>query len=341
MDTEFDVSVVICTYNRGELLSEAVESVLSQAAEGTRYELIIVDNNSTDGTKEVVSALISRGHRNLRYVFESKQGLSNARNTGLEQARAPIIAFTDDDVRVASNWVRLIKRTFDQHSEVGFVGGKVLPRWNAQPPSWLTSDHWSPLALQDHGDTSFFSNSARPTCLVGANLAIRRELFAVVGNFNPAFGRIGASSLDDHEWQLRAWNAGRKGLYVPELVVIADVQVERGGKAYHRLWHTGRGISCAMMRDPQLERGSAFLFGVPAPLFRHAGRDAVQWVAHTFQGDESKAFGCELRLRWLRSFFVHRRAEYLATHERGTISEITTFIRRLIAHKRGARKRVA
>ena len=83
------------------------------------------------------------------------------------------------------------------------------------------------LALQDHGDAPFYSNSSRPVCLVGANLAIRRDVFATVGTFNAAFGRIGASSSDDHEWELRVWNAGQQGLYVPELIVTADVQVER------------------------------------------------------------------------------------------------------------------
>lgn len=334
MDTLFDVSVIICTYNRCDLLSEAVESVLSQKNDGISYELIIVDNNSSDGTRAVVESFISRGHPNLRYLFEGRQGLSNARNAGLEHARAPIIAFTDDDVRVARDWVRVIKRTFDEHPEVDFVSGKVLPRWNAEPPAWLTPDHWSPLALQDHGDQPFYSNTARPTCLVGANLAIRRALFAVVGNFNPAFARIGASSSDDHEWQLRVWNAGKQGLYAPDLLVTADVQVERVGKEYHRLWHTGHGVSCAMMRDPTLERGSAYLFGIPAPMFRQAGRDAVGWVVHTIRGDEARALGCELHLRWLRSFFRHRRSEYAATHDHGTVSEVAGFVRTLLARKR-------
>lgn len=333
MGSSLDVSVIICTHNRCDLLAEAMESVLSQVTEEIHYELIVVDNNSTDGTKGVIGAFISRGHPNLRYVFESKQGLSNARNAGLEHARAPIVAFTDDDVRVARDWVRVIKRTFDQHPEVAFISGKVLPRWNAEPPSWLTSEHWSALALQDHGDTPFYSNISRPVCLVGASLAIRREVFRIVGNFNPAFARIGASSSDDHEWELRVWNAGQQGLYVPELIVTADVQVERMDKAYHRLWHTGHGVSRAMMRDPADERASAYLFGVPAPMFRQFAGNAAGWVANKVRGNEARAFACELRLRWLRSFVRHRSAEYKGSHDRGTVGEVTAFVRTLVARK--------
>ena len=337
MNSGYDITVIICTHNRCDLLSDAVESVLSQDASGIRYELIVVDNNSTDRTEGVIESFLSRGHTNLRYIFEAKQGLSNARNAGLSNARSPIIAFTDDDVRAAPDWVRAIKRTFDEHPEVDYLGGRVLPRWNADPPPWLTRDHWSPLALQDHGDGSFYASAARPTCLVGANLAFRRELLSLVGNFDPAFGRIGASSSDDHEWQLRVWNAGRQGIYAPDVVVSADVQVERMSKAYHRLWHTGHGVSCAMMRDPSFERGSAYLFGVPAPMFREAAAHALGWVKHTVRRDEASALTSELYLRWLRSFFRRRRADYLATHDRGTIAEVANFVRSLVSAKKRSR----
>jgi len=333
MENEYDITVIICTYNRCDLLSEALESVLSQDADEIRYELIVVDNNSTDDTKSVIASFLSRGYPNFRFLFEGKQGLSNARNAGLANARAPLIAFTDDDVRVARDWVRAIKRTFDEHPEVDYLGGKVLPRWNVEPPPWLTGEHWSALALQDHGETSFYSNDARPTCLVSANLALRRELLPLVGNFDPAFARIGASSSEDHEWQLRVWNSGRQGLYAPQVVVTADVQVERMSKAYHRLWHTGHGVSCAMMRDPVIERGSARLFGVPAPLFREAARHALGLVKHTVRRDEASALISEVYLRWFRSFYRHRRADYLATHQGGTITEVATFVTSLVSAK--------
>ena len=154
-------SVNICTYNRCRMLREALESVLSQRVhDGGRYEVIVVDNNSTDETRQVVESFIARGHANLRYVFEGRQGLSYARNAAVSAARSPILAFTDDDVRVKPDWVATIKRTLDDHPEVDCVGGKVLPRWTFAPPSWLTREHWAPLALVDYGDQPFYVKRA-------------------------------------------------------------------------------------------------------------------------------------------------------------------------------------
>ncbi len=105
---------------------------------------------------------MARGHAHLRYVFEGQQGLSYARNAGVAAARAPLIAFTDDDVRAACDWVVSIKRAFDEHPEVDCIGGKVLPRWLSDPPLWLTREHWPPLALVDYGETQFYTNFSRP-----------------------------------------------------------------------------------------------------------------------------------------------------------------------------------
>src|SRR5690349_5231481 len=109
MCSSWDVSVCICTYNRCQTLRSALESVLGQEADGVRFEVIVVDNNSTDDTKQVVESFVRRGHSNLRYSFEGRQGLSHARNAGIAVARSPLVAFTDDDIRVAPDWVSTIK----------------------------------------------------------------------------------------------------------------------------------------------------------------------------------------------------------------------------------------
>src|ERR1044071_1939172 len=121
----YEITVIISTYNRSEMLAGAIESALEQESQGVSYEVIVVDNNSTDKTREVVEGYIERGHENLRYVFEAKQGVSYARNTGIAKARAEIIAFADDDVRVAKDWVAKIKAEFDAHPEIDFLGGKI------------------------------------------------------------------------------------------------------------------------------------------------------------------------------------------------------------------------
>jgi glycosyltransferase involved in cell wall biosynthesis len=326
-----DVSIVISTYNRCDALQGALQSVLGQDTGPVTYEIIVVDNNSTDRTREVVDDVRARGHGHLHYLFEGRQGLSHARNAGIAQARAPIIAFTDDDVRVASDWVVNIKRAFDAHPEVDYVGGRVLPRWPTEPPTWLTRDHWSPMALSDYGDAPMYVNAEAPFCLVGANLAFRRDVFERVGLFQPDFQRVkdGIGSTEDHELQLRLWHARRQGMYVPDLVVTAEVEPRRMSKEYHRRWHTGHGHFYAAMRVGEIEASAVRLFDVPGHVYRLAMADTMAWLAHVLRGNREAAFQCETRLRFFAGFLRKRRADFLATRGHGTLWEIVLFVQSL------------
>src|SRR5581483_7644952 len=129
-----DVSVVISTYNRCQLLEGALGALLAQSTRQIDYEILLVDNNSSDQTRAVVEALAAKNPQKLKYLFEARQGLSYGRNTGIAAAKAPIIAFTDDDVRVAEDWVWQIKAGFENDPDIDFLGGKVVPRWPAEPP---------------------------------------------------------------------------------------------------------------------------------------------------------------------------------------------------------------
>ena len=92
MDEGYEISVVLSTYNRSDMLPAALESVLEQDSRGTRYEVIVVDNNSTDSTRDVIDSFAARGYANLRCVFEPREGVSHGRNAGIAQASASIIA---------------------------------------------------------------------------------------------------------------------------------------------------------------------------------------------------------------------------------------------------------
>jgi glycosyltransferase involved in cell wall biosynthesis len=321
------VSVVISTYNRCQLLRGALESVLAQETGGVFYEVIVVDNNSTDRTREVVEEFTARGQANLRYVFEGCQGLSHARNAGIAEARAPLIAFTDDDVCAARNWVASIKRAFDKHPEVDCVGGKVLPRWPKQPPAWLTREHWPPLALVDYGETPFHTDLERPLCIVGANLSLRRSVFDEIGLFAPEYQLIKdiTGSTEDYELQRRLWLAGRKGMYVPGIVVSAEVQTERLTKAYHRRWHRGHGVRFAAMRMDEIERSRSRLFDVPAHLYNQAMSSALSWMKCALRADLDRAFMPETRLFFIAGFLRRRYRDYRAGQSRGALRELARF----------------
>ncbi len=336
MSKEPEISVVISTYNRCELLPAALESAFTQNSGDVSYEVMVVDNNSTDRTRQVVESFAERANVSLIYIFEGRQGVSHARNAGIAAARAPIVAFFDDDVNVSPDWVANIKRIFNQNPKADCVGGKVLPQWSGEPPSWLTNDHWSPLALQDYGETPFYVNTNREICLVSANLAFRREVFERIGVFAPELQRVkgGIGSIEDFEFELRFYRNGGQGLYEPSLVVTAPVEPERLTKTYHRRWHTGHGHYYAMLRNEKVEQASARLFDVPSHMYRQAAADAVYWLTYSLQRREAKAFLHETHLRFLKQFFHERRKEFLkSVQSRGSIGEIISFIGSLAARK--------
>ena len=172
------VSLVLCTFNRSRQLRSALGHLLAQSPTAPPFELVVVDNNSTDDTRSIVEACRVSSNGRLCYLFEPKQGLSYTRNTGIAAAQGDIVAFTDDDVRVSSGWVEAIVRASEANPKIVCLGGRMLPLWPEPPPAWLTPLHWvGPLALQDYGDQPFIVDARRPLSLAGANLAIRKEVF--------------------------------------------------------------------------------------------------------------------------------------------------------------------
>jgi glycosyltransferase involved in cell wall biosynthesis len=308
-----DVSVVLPTYNRSGHLRRTLASVLGQRTTTRSYEVIVVDNNSTDDTKvEVERAIAARTA--VRYVLERNQGVSYARNAGIAAARAPLVAFVDDDVCVNADWIDTICRTFEQQPELDCIGGKVLPEWEVAPPAWLTRDHWAPVALLDFGETCRTVNAQAPLCLLTANLACRRRIFEQVGLFATELQRVhdGIGSMEDHEWLLRFWAAGRQALYVPELSATTEVPLRRMRRDYHRRWHSGHGHYFALVREPGFEASkTGRLFDVPAHAYRSAIRDAGCWLVRSWRGDMAGAFLFETRLRFFVGYFRTRATESL------------------------------
>ena len=310
-----DVSIVISTYNRCRLLEEALQALLSQTHAHLDFEVLVVDNNSSDQTRPLVQSLAAQNPERVKYFFEPKQGLSYGRNTGIANAKASIIAFTDDDVRVTRDWVYQIKTGFEANPDIDFLGGKVVPRWRTAPPSWLTAAHWAPLALLDYGDERFFVDSGKQLCLIGANFAFRRRAFEKVGLFKTDFQRVknGIGSLEDHEMLLRLWRANRRGLYLPELVVTAEIEPERLEKQYHRRWHAGHGRFYAALHSDEIEQSKVGrLFGVPAHFYRRAFKDALGWTLASIRNRPDLAFAHEVRLYYFGGFLRRRWRDFFS-----------------------------
>ena len=341
------VTVIISTYNRCDSLVRAIRSVLEQDPSTPAFEVVVVDNNSSDRTAEVLAALQADDGR-LRHVFEGRQGLSYARNRGIAEARAPILAFTDDDVRVAPNWIAEIVRTFERHPDADFVGGRVLPDWPSEPPGWLTPANWSPLALQEYPQT-FRSHAGRQVCLVGASLAFRREVFDRIGLFAVEFQRVedGIGSTEDHELLRRIWAQGGQGVYAPEILVTAEVQPDRMTKAYHRRWYRGHGRFVARMERPMAAEtprrraaDATTLFSTPAYFYRSIVVKSARWVMAFPRLPRDRRFRIEGELleliHYVAENFRYHRAE--AAGQRG-IREIGRFAMALARRKLGRGER--
>ena len=213
----------------------------------------------------------------------------------------------------------------------------MLPHWLEHPPAWLTRAHWSPLALQDYGDDPLISGRDRAVCLVGANLAFRRRVFETVGVFAASLGRIkdGIGSTEDHDMQLRAWRAGMIGLYVPELLVYADVTVDRLDPAYHRRWHRGHGRHCALMRLRELVPADlgpmsepcdiVTLFGAPAFVYHDLFKTGRNWLQAVWRRGDARFY----EHQWYHIWSYLRTSQQVFSREerRGFFRELIRFVR--------------
>jgi glycosyltransferase involved in cell wall biosynthesis len=305
-----EVSVIVATYNRGDVLRGAIESLL-RAETATTYEVIVVDNNSTDNTRQIVEELQAKSPVDLFYYFETQQGVSYARNVGVAHARAPILAFTDDDIRPAPDWISSITESFKRFPAADCIGGKVLPDPSIEFPNWLTEQHWPPLALLNLGDAPMVLDVEHGAGLVGANFVVRASALKEVGLFYPELQRVkgGIGSLEDTELQIRLSRAQKRLMYLPELVVYAQVLDERLDKAYHRRWHCGHGHFHAVMRNEEFESSKVRLFDVPGHLYRSTFANAFGWLRCRLTNDDDRGFQRELELRFFWGFFRKRFAE--------------------------------
>jgi len=224
-----------------------------------------------------------------------------------------LLAFTDDDVKVAPDWLRTILAVFAGHPDVAGVGGRVLPDWPGPWPAWLTREHWSPLALLDYGDAPVHVTATRRLCLITANAAYRRDVLERVGMFSPHVQTLGREvATEDHELLLRIWRAGEQGLYWPGLTATAAIDPERMHRRYHRRWHYRHGRFLALMHDEELERTRAGRFiGVPAHIYRRVALDLAGWVSALVRLRFAAAFRHEVDLRSHAGFLAARWREVL------------------------------
>jgi glycosyltransferase involved in cell wall biosynthesis len=217
------LSVVICTHNRHKLLENCLASLAAQKFERSSFEVIVVDNASTDATKDVVEKF-SSGTLPIRYVYEGRLGLSRARATGFRNSTGRYIAYIDDDAKAHPGWCSAICQAFEQNAEahpetVAALGGPIELVFETGRPPWLTAELEQYYARLDLGKAlRLFTPPAVP---VGANMAFRREILQdhpwdeslIMSEEGELFNRITAN--------------GFTYLYVPAMCISHFVPAER------------------------------------------------------------------------------------------------------------------
>jgi len=240
------ITAILCTYNRSGSLAKALESLASSVVpETVEWEILVVDNNSSDQTRAVVAGFIDRYPGRFRYLFEARQGKSYALNSGIREASGEILAFLDDDVSVEPNWLHNLTSVLHDGEWAG-SGGRILPASGYLPPRWLALDGPHSLlgalcAYSDQGDLP--GDLQNPP--VGTNMAFRKEMFSKYGLFRSDLGPRPGSEIrcEDTEFGQRLLAGGERLRYVPFAIVHHAIHGDRVRKEFFLAWwfDFGRG----------------------------------------------------------------------------------------------------
>jgi glycosyltransferase involved in cell wall biosynthesis len=298
------LDVILPTYNRHEFLKLTLDSLLAaEVPSDLTVSVTVVDNNSSDCTRETVEAYQSKFGGRLHYILEKKQGRSHALNAGITSTSGDLVGMIDDDEQIDRSWFRRIHEMFSR-GDVDFIGGACKPQWVCTPPSWLPPSQVGVIGVVDAGSQHVYGTSQ--AMLMGGNAVISRAVLQKVGLYATDLGRKGMRPLadEDTDMYMRLLAAGAKGLYVPDLIIYHYIHPDRLTKRYFRSWHFWRGISSGFL-DRTHPRPTPYLLGVPRHLFGRAARGLVRTLQRfaALKKDPAETFGDELKLLDLIGFF--------------------------------------
>jgi glucosyl-dolichyl phosphate glucuronosyltransferase len=287
------ITVILCTYNRCKILAKALESISTSILPSeVAWEVLVVDNNSRDQTREVAEKFCSRFPGRFRYLFEPRPGKSYALNTGIREARGSVLAFTDDDVLVEPTWLQNLNAALEDGKWAG-VGGRVLPEQTFSPPRWIPlKDRYAlaPLAVFAP-DIEAGPLSEAP---FGANMAFEKQLFERYGGFRTDLGPRPGSEIrsEDTEFGDRLLAAGELLFYEPSAIVYHSVPPGRVRKGYFLAWWFDKAR--ADIRATGIPSDTKwFVAGIPLYLFRRLAMWILRWL---FAFQPAKRFSCKLKV---------------------------------------------
>ncbi|AFY36210.1 glycosyltransferase family 2 protein [Calothrix sp. PCC 7507] len=256
-----EISIIIPTLNRASSLELAIKSFCLQNCSPDNFEILVVDNGSTDNTKDITeTARNAFPSHQIRYIYEPEPGLLSGRHRGALEAKGDILTFVDDDIEADPNWLQAIKESFDDPT-VQIVGGRNLPKYEVEPPEWLEwfwSDHpygklCGELSLLDFGEQI---RDIDANYVWGLNFSIRKSTLFELDGFHPDCIPKHLQYLQgDGETGLtqKAKIKGYKAIYQPNALVFHNVSKDRMTYEYFdkRYFYQGVCDSYSLIRKNQ------------------------------------------------------------------------------------------
>lgn len=283
------VSVVICSYNRAAYISGALDSLYQQTASKNNFEVIVVDNNSTDGTEQVVSKWRSENPEGyFHYSTETNQGASYARNTGAQLAKGQWLCFMDDDAIATPSYIEnIIKHIHAKPEAIGF-GGRIIPKYIPSEPKWMSYYVSSLVGNFDYAPAACaFENGKYP---IESNMIVKKDIYDSIGGFNTALpGVVGTLRIGGEGKELfyKILALGHNIYYDPSICVHHVVEVKKLTSEY--MYRVASGIGRGEKTRTLNISTWAYIQKVLEYLIK-LGASVVLGLKYSFQGNPDKAW---------------------------------------------------
>lgn len=283
------VSVVICSYNRAAYIGGALDSLYQQTATLSDFEVIVVDNNSTDGTDQVFEKWrAAHPDGSFYYTIETQQGASFARNKGAQLAKGAWLCFMDDDAIATPEYIQNILRHTQEHPDVLGFGGKIIPKYIPAEPKWMSYYVSSLVGNFDYAPIACaFENGKYP---LESNMIMKKSAFDLVGGFNVAIpGVVGTLRIGGEGKELfyKIIALGEKIYYDPSLLVYHVVEVEKLTPSY--MYRVASGIGRGERARTKAISQKAYLLKIFEYIIK-LGASIVLGIKYTLQLHPAKCW---------------------------------------------------
>ena len=282
------LSIVICSYNRADYISDALDSLYMQTARLNAFEAIIVDNNSTDNTAEVFSQWrAAHTDGSFTYITETNQGASFARNTGAAVSKGQWLCFMDDDAVATPNYVETILKHIETKPDAVGFGGRIIPKYIPAEPKWMSYYVSSLVGNFDYAPTACaFENGKYP---LESNMIVKKDVYEAIGGFNTALpGVVGTLRIGGEGKELfyKILALGHTIYYDPAICVHHVVEVKKLTSEY--MYRVASGIGRGEKTRTKAISNGAYLKKIIEYLFK-LGASVILGIKYILQATPAKA----------------------------------------------------